>query len=303
MKILIVASYNKGYFAPFIVEQVEALHRIGCEIDFFGITGKGKSGYIKGLPALKRKIREYNPDIIHAHYGLSGLFANLQRRVPVVTTYHGSDINEKSVLPFSKLSMALSRFNIFVSQRTIDIARPKNHFALIPCGVELNDLQLTDKIVARERMGLDGEKKYVLFSGAFDNPVKNFPLAKAAMNLIPDAELLELKGFTREQVTLLMCAADAILMTSFTEGSPQVIKEAIACGLPVVSVDVGDVKELVGSLPGCYVCERKPRTLAEGLSDAMSITTRTEGRTRLIDRCLSNDLVSGKIMDIYSSLL
>lgn len=303
MKILIVASYNKGYFAPFIVEQADALRRAGCEIDLFGITGKGISGYVKGLPALKRKIREYNPDIIHAHYGLSGLFANLQRRVPVVTTYHGSDINEKSVLPFSKLSMALSRFNIFVSQRTIDIARPKKHYALIPCGVDLNDLQLTDKIVARERMGLDADKKYVLFSGAFDNPVKNYPLAKATMDLIPDAELLELKGFTREQVTLLMCAADAILMTSFTEGSPQVIKEAMACGLPVVSVDVGDVKELVGSLPGCCVCERNPRALVDGLVDSMSITTRTEGRIRLIDRCLSNDLVAGKIMDIYSSLL
>ena len=301
MKILIVASYNKGYFAPFIVEQVEALHRIGCETDLFGITGKGISGYVKGLPALKRKIREYNPDIIHAHYGLSGLFANLQRRVPVVTTYHGSDINEKSVLPFSKLSMALSRFNIFVSQRTIDIARPKNHFALIPCGVELNDLQLTDKIVARERMGLDVDKKYVLFSGSFDNPVKNYPLAKATMDLIPDAGLIELKSFTREQVTLLMCAADAIIMTSFSEGSPQVIKEAMSCGLPVVSVDVGDVGMLLSGVLPSFICARDPERLASSLSDAFGY--RTNGRDKIVDLCMRNYDVAAKLNHIYNSIV
>lgn len=301
MKILIVASYNKGYFVPFIVEQADALRRAGCEIDLFGITGKGISGYVKGLPALKRKIREYNPDIIHAHYGLSGLFANLQRRIPVVTTYHGSDINEKSVLPFSKLSMILSRFNIFVSQRTIDIARPKNHFALIPCGVELNELQLTNKFVARERMGLDADKKYVLFSGAFDNPVKNYPLAKATMDLIPDAGLLELKGFTREQVTLLMCAADAILMTSFTEGSPQVIKEAMSCGLPVVSVDVGDVGMLLSGVLPSFICARDPERLASSLSDAFGY--RTNGREKIVDLCMRNFDVAVKLNRIYNSIV
>lgn len=301
MKILIVASYNKGYFAPFIVEQADALRRAGCEIDLFGITGKGISGYVKGLPALKRKIREYNPDIIHAHYGLSGLFANLQRRVPVVTTYHGSDINEKSVLPFSKISMLLSRFNIFVSRRTIDIAKPKKHYALIPCGVDLNDLQLTDKIVARERMGLDVDKKYVLFSGAFDNPVKNYPLAKATMDLIPDADLLELKGFTREQVTLLMCAADAILMTSFTEGSPLVIKEAMACCLPVVSVDVGDVGMLLLGVSPSFICERDPERLASSLSDAFGY--RTNGREKIVDLCMRNYDVAVKLNRIYNSIV
>ena len=105
MRILIVASYNKNRFAPFILEQAEALTNQDCEISFLGLQGKGITGYLKNLPVLKRKIEEFHPDVVHAHYGLSGLLANLQRKVRVVTTYHGSDINDKRVLPFSKMAM------------------------------------------------------------------------------------------------------------------------------------------------------------------------------------------------------
>ena len=301
MKILIVASHNKGYFAPFIEEQAAALKRSGYEIEFFGVTGKGIKGYIAALSKLRKYIRSFKPDIVHAHYGLSGLLANLQRKVPVVTTYHGSDINEKSVLPFSRVAMRLSRFNIFVSQRTLEIAKPKKNYVLLPCGVDLNELQLTTKSEARKRLGLAEDRKYVLFAGAFDNPVKNYPLAKDAMSKLPEAKLIELKGYSRDEVTLLMCAADAILMTSHTEGSPQVIKESMACGCPVVSVDVGDVKELCGGIPGCFVCERSAKALSDGLSAAFGYE-RTEGRKRIIERGLSNDLTTTKIMSIYNNI-
>ena len=199
------------------------------------------------LPQLKRTIEECKPDAVHAHYGLSGLFANLQRRVPVVTTYHGSDINDKRVLPFSKMAMRLSAWNIFVSQKTLEIAKPKKKHNLLPCGIDLTELQLTEKQEARRKMHLSLGKKFILFAGAFDNAVKNAQLAQEAIAQLddPNLELLELKGYSREEVTLLMCAADAFLMTSYAEGSPQVIKEAMACGCPIVSVDVGDVKERI----------------------------------------------------------
>ena len=302
MKILFVASHNKGYYAPFINEQAAALKRSGGEIEFFGVTGKGIKGYISALPELLKSIRSFKPDIIHAHYGLSGLLANLQRKVPVVTTYHGSDINEKSVLPFSHIAMRLSRFNIFVSQRTLEIAKPGKNYALLPCGVDLNELQLTTKSEARKRLGLTEGGKYVLFAGAFGNAVKNYPLAKSAMGLLPKAELIELKGYTRKQVTLLMCAADAILMTSHTEGSPQVIKEAMACGCPVVSVDVGDVKELCADIPGCFVCDRSAKALADCLTAVFGYE-RTEGRARIIERGLTNELISEKLLKIYRSVI
>ena len=122
MKILIVASDKGGKFAPFIEEQIVALQQTGVEIIRYGVTGKGITGYLRELPALRRFIRAERPDIIHAHYGLCGLLANLQRLVPVVTTYHGSDINVPSILRFSKLAMRLSKANIFVSKRNIALA-------------------------------------------------------------------------------------------------------------------------------------------------------------------------------------
>lgn len=301
MKILIVASFNKGRFAPFILEQADALKKIGCEIDFFGLQGKGLQGYLKNLPSLRRKIKALHPDVVHAHYGLSGLFANLQRHVPVVTTYHGSDINICKVFRFSKLAMRLSAWNIFVSKKTLAIAKPKKNYSLLPCGIDFSELQQTEKLQARQRMGLRTDKKYILFAGAFDNEVKNAPLAKESVASLHDEniELLELKGYTREEVTLLMCAADVFLMTSFTEGSPQVIKEALACGLPIVSVDVGDVQELVGGVEGCYIVERTPDSIALSIKQASAFSGKTQGREVIVEKKLVNDYIAREILKVY----
>ena len=306
MIVLIVASYNKNRFAPFIVEQAEALKRHGCEIEYLGLQGKGIKGYLKNLPALRRRIRTFHPDVIHAHYGLSGLLANLQRRIPVVITYHGSDINDKKALRFSKIAMRLSAWNIFVSQKTLEIAQPKKHYSLLPCGIDLSEVQLTEKNEARRKMKLDEKKKYVLFAGAFDNAVKNAPLAKETIALMQkeNVELLELKGYSREEVTLLMCAADAFLMTSFTEGSPQVIKEAMACGCPIVSVDVGDVQERIEGVDGCWVAKtREPRELADMLIKAVAFEGKTQGRKKVIAEGLDNELVAKKLIVIYKTIV
>jgi len=306
MRVLVVASFNKGRFAPFIVEQVEALKEREIEIEYFGLQGKGLQGYLSNLPNLKRKIVEFNPNVVHAHYGLSGLFANLLRQVPVVTTYHGSDINDKKVLPFSKLSMQLSAWNVFVSQKTLEIAKPKKRYALLPCGIDLSDLQLTEKSEARKRMGLEANRHYVLFAGAFDNEVKNAPLARKTVEELHDSNvsLLELKGYSREAVTLLMCAADALLMTSFTEGSPQVIKEALACSCPIVSVDVGDVKERVKGIEGCFVDEtREPEALSGLLKEALAFEGKTLGRERVISDGLDNRKVAEELIGLYKRVV
>ncbi len=305
MRILIVASYNKGRFSPFIVEQVLALQEKGCEVGYFGLQGKGLKGYLKNLPLLKGKIREFKPDVIHAHYGLSGLLANLQRKVPVVTTYHGSDINDPKAFRFSKIAMQLSAWNVFVSKKTMDIAKPRKKYTLLPCGVDLSDLQLTGKAEARRRMNLSQDKRYVLFAGAFDNVVKNSALAKEAVSCLWDEkmELLELKGYSRDEVTLLMCAVDAFLMTSFSEGSPQVIKEALACGCPIVSVDVGDVKERTEGVDGCFVAKtREPVELSELLLKALNFGRRTKGREKVFADGLDNTLVANKIMELYEKV-
>lgn len=306
MRILIVASFNKSRFSPFVLEQAEAIKGAGCGVEFFGLQGKGICGYLQNLPALNKKIRGWHPDVIHAHYGLSGLLANLQRKVPVVTTYHGSDINDKKVLLFSKQAMRLSAWNVFVSQKTMDLAYPKRNYSLLPCGIDMSDMQLTEKSEARQKMHLSADKRYILFAGAFDNDVKNAPLAKHTVEAIQDdnAELMELKGYSRDEVTLLMCAADTFLMTSLSEGSPQVIKEAMACGCPIVSVDVGDVKERVEGLEGCYVAEtRDPQELVQLLQKAMTLKGKTKGRERLVADGLDNNIVAQKLISIYERVI
>ena len=303
MRILIVASYNKNYFAPFILEQVDALRQLGCEVDYFGVIGKGIKGYLSAFSALRKKIKSFKPDVIHAHYGLSGLLANLQRCVPIVTTYHGSDINLPNVLRLSKIAMKLSAWNIFVSQRNIDIARPKKKYVLLPCGVNLPNYVEGDISAIKEILNCNPNKKYILFAGAFDNKVKNAKLAQDSVSIIKNAELIELKGYTREQVTALFYAVDAFLMTSFTEGSPQVVKEAMACGCPIVSVDVGDVAERIEGIDGCYIAERTPQDIASKLQEVFSLKTRTKGRERIIELGLTNDLVAKKLVEIYEDVL
>ena len=309
MKILVVASYNKGRFAPFIVEQGAALQAAGCKVEWFGVTGHGIRGYLHQLAALRRKIVEVQPDIIHAHYGLSGLLACLQRRVPVVTTYHGSDINNPHVRPFSCLAMCLSVRNIFVSRATMLLAHPAASKALLlPCGIDVCAMPLTSQDLARSQMGLRLDKRYVLFAGAFGNHVKNAPLAEDAMSVLKeggaDAELLELKGYSRNEVSLLMCAADVLLLTSFTEGSPQVVKEAMTCGCPVVSVDVGDVRERTAGVEGCYVAEtREPQELAALLCKALAFSGRTQGREKILADGLDNRQVAQRLIELYTQIL
>ena len=325
MKILIVGNNKPGHFAPFVEEQARALQLQGSEVVFFGVQGKGIMGYLRCLPALKCAIQQHQPDLIHAHYGLSGLLANLQRRVPVVTTYHGSDINKPNILRFSKIAMRLSAHNIFVSQRNVTLAlspnslityRLKKRYTLLPCGVNLPLLwsemqtqrveQLTLNQWVQEK--LNAGVKHVLFAGAFNNVVKDPELAKAAINELVyegiNVDLVELKGYNREQVNALMYNCDALLMTSRTEGSPQVIKEAMACGCPIVSVDVGDVAERVSGVEGCYVVSsREPAAIAKALQQALAFSGKTNGRQRIIEMGLSNEQVAKRLMAIYKQLV
>ena len=330
MKILIVASDKGGQFSPFIEEQAAALQKQGCEVLRFGITGHGARGYLRSLPALKQYIREQQPDLIHAHYGLSCLLASMQHLLPVVSTYHGSDIHNPHILPLSRLAMRRSAWNIFVSKTALFIAQNERFLpspiclercTVLPCGVDLQAVKMVSKEAARKQLHLSLDKTLVLFAGAFDNAVKDSPLAKNAMAELADAQLVELKGYSREEVFLLMQAADALLLTSRSEGSPQVVKEALACGCPIVSTDVGDVRELTAGIAGCYVASsREPAALAALLREALAFAResdfdkhesdagqaqsgRTNGRHRIIEKGYTNDRIARQLVEIYTSVL
>ena len=303
MKILIVANSNPGDFSPFVTEQSAALRDAGEDVSMFGIVGKGIPGYLKNLTGIRRVIREYRPDLIHAHYGLSGLCANLQRTVPVVTTYHGSDIHSGGwILKMSQMAMRLSAYNVFVSEKLQKRSGyTKSNVCVLPCGIDLSAIKDIPKLEAKKLSGHD--KPFVLFAGSFANDIKNYPLAKEAMRHVSGADLVELQGYSRQEVSLLMNAADCLLLTSHREGSPQVIKEAMACGTPIVSVDVGDVKDIIGSTAGCFIAEKKAEDIAAKIHKALAFHDKTDGRRRIIEMGLDNTSVAKKLVGIYREVL
>ena len=303
MKILIVCSDHSGNVSPFITEQADSIQSMGVEIDYFLVDRKGLVGYLRKRRDLLNKINSFCPDIIHAHYGLSGLLANLQRKIPVVTTYHGSDVNNANVFPFSRVCMMLSVHNIFVSDKIRIKSGLKSKLSIIPCGVNIELFKPFDKIQARNELQLDSTARYVLFAGAFENTVKNADLALKAVAKLSTVELLELKGYSREQVVTLMNAVDAVLMTSYTEGSPQFIKEAMACNCPIVSVPVGDVPEMINNIDNCFVSTYEPEDVAEKLRQTLVSGKRTEGRTRIIEMELDTDSVAKRIMEVYKKVI
>ena len=296
MRILVVASYNAGRFAPFVLEQAEALQRAGCVVEFFGIQGKGPLGYLRNLSPLKAAVRSFRPDLIHAHYGLSGLLATLQHIVPVVVTYHGSDLNDSRVLPFSRLAMRRVDRNIVVFRPTAHLPAD---FIVIPCGIN----PPTGREKLPENVFQQG-RRHVLFAGAFANPVKDAPLAQDVVSRLKDVQLIELRGYTREQIYGLMLHADALLLTSKSEGSPQVVKESMACGIPIVSVNVGDVAERLQGLNGCFVSDsRAPQQLAALLSEALTFSGKTNGLASIQKQGLTNDSIAARLIAVYQQLL
>lgn len=302
MRILIVASGNHKQVAPFVVEQAEALRKEGNTVDLFLVKGHGIIGYLGNLKTLKAVMRQFNPDIIHAHYGLSGLLCTLQKKVPVVVTYHGSDLNSRHTRPLCQLAMRRAAYNIFVNAAL----QEKSHLTsqksmVLPCGIDLNLFAPASHVNARQQLGLNPNGRYVLFTGAFKNKVKNAPLAKAACSLIPNTELLELCNRSRQEVALLMNAANVLLVTSFHEGSPQVVKEALACNLPVVSVDAGDIATMLHSTQGGIISQPTPQDLASKMMPFLDSMQRTHAREYM--NTFDNAHIASQICSIYKNIV
>lgn len=305
MKVLIVCSHRyyapyTDYVAPFIYEQIQGLKTHGCEFRICFVRGGGAKSYLKAWRDIRKAIKEYQPDLIHAHYGLCGVVASMQRKVPVVCTYHGSDINETNVRWLSMIAVQLSRYNIFVSQKLCDMAGNPTKSIVIPCAVDVKHFRPMDKQTCRKLLGMDADKIYILFSKEFADEVKNYPLAKAAVEgLNCDAELLEFYGYTREQVPLLYNAVDCCLLTSFTEGSPQFVKEAVACGCPIVSTDVGDAKEVVNGVENSYICSYEKDDVIQKLQKAIDMG---HLRTTHLNQKYIHENIVNQIFEIYQKV-
>jgi glycosyltransferase involved in cell wall biosynthesis len=309
MKILVVCSGNAPGFdfkihQAFIYDQIEAICRQNSSITFecFFVKGKGVTGYSKNISLLRQKLKEYKPDLIHAHGGHTGLLSALQRAIPVVVTFHGSDINIGANRLLSFAAFLFCKKSIFVS-RTLEKKMPFRFkkSLVIPCGVDLDRFLLIDKLLAKKESGIPETENYVLFSSSFDNRIKNYPIAEKALTGIEQVRLKEIKNRSRKEVNLLLNGAELLLLTSFSEGSPQIIKEAMACNCPIVATDVGDIRDVIGDTEGCYITSFDPAEIAEKMKLALEFVKRTNGRKKIAH--LDNRIIAEKIVAVYRDVL
>jgi len=302
MQILILASGNNKQISPFVKEQAHSLIKEGVLIDFYLIKGKGLIGYLKNYFSLLNKLKNKKYNLLHAHYGLSGLLATMQFSVPVIITFHGSDVNMKKNYLFSRIASNLSATNIFVhnnlSNRLKIYSKPLN---IIPCGVDDNTFFPISKSDARKKLGWKKDNNYILFSSSFDNKIKNVSLAESAVSTINNSQLIELKGFKKEQINLLLNASDLLLVTSFSETGPIIVKEALACNCPIVSTDVGDVKKLIKNINNCHLTTYNANNIKEKINLVLKDNNRTNGRIAIQKFRLEK--IAYEVLSVYQNTL
>tara|TARA_B100001287_G_scaffold272059_1_gene273222 strand:- start:2912 stop:3832 length:921 start_codon:yes stop_codon:yes gene_type:complete len=302
VRILIIASGNSSQISPFVKEQAESLVKQGLSVDFFLIKGKGLFGYLRNYFLLIKKIKHEKYDLIHAHYGLSGLLATMQLSIPVVITFHGSDVNMKKNYLFSRIASRLSAANIFVHQNLPEKLRIyRNPLNIIPCGFDNNLFFPIPKDEARKTLKWEKNKRYIVFSSAFDNKIKNVQLAWSAISGINNCNLIELKGYGKEKINLILNASDLLLVTSLSETGPIIVKEALACNCPIISTDVGDVQKLIKNVRNCYISSYNPDDIKKRISLVFRSTKRTNGEKVINNFKLEN--IAYKVIDVYRDTL
>ena len=259
MRVLFVASGNHGKISPVVKAQGDSLAKVGIEVDYFLIKGKGIKGYLGQIQPLRNYWKKRNFDVVHAHFSFSSYLASLARVKPLVVSLMGSDLkatpwNKRMIRFFSKV---FRWREIIVKSRDMaaDLPMPVH---IIPNGVDTELFVPMDKEMCRQRLGWKEDAKHVLFPANPGRAEKDFPLAQEAVSLLGfEVQLHVFENVEHTDTVYFYNAADAVLLTSKWEGSPNVIKEALACNCPLVSTDVGDVRERVEGLEGCYVAESR----------------------------------------------
>lgn len=306
MKVLFVGSGNHGKISPILKSQGDSLASVGVEIDYFLIKGKGLKGYLRQMKPLKRYVKKNHFDVIHAHYSMSAFAVSLADLRPVVVSLMGSDV--KATWLYKMLIRFFACFfhwkAIIVKSRDMYDDLQIKRALIVPNGVNLDLFRPMDKKICCQSLGWDVEKKHVLFPANPSRPEKDFALAQQSVGLLDrNVEIHVFEQVEHEKTPLYFNAADAVLLTSKWEGSPNVIKEALACCCPVVSTDVGDVRERMAGVEGCYVAStRDSEEIAGMLREAMFFEGKTKGREKIIADGLDNRQVAEKLMDIYEKI-
>jgi glycosyltransferase involved in cell wall biosynthesis len=312
---------DPGHTAHFIARQVRFLRAAGVDVDVFSFRGgRNPLRYLAAWARLQRRLagggRRY--DLVHAQFGQSGLLA-LPKRLPLVVTFRGDDLfgilgPGGRPTPAGRLLQWLSRrvarradAAILVSEHLKQYLSPAVPVHIVPSGLDLELFRRIPRDEARRHVGLPPDGRLILFVGDPTDPRKRYALARQAVDLLTrtmTAELVVGWRVPHDAMPFYMNACDALVFTSREEGSPNAVKEALACDLPVVSVAVADVPLRLQGIPGCEVCANDaPETIAAALDRTLRRGERSEGRGREAAGQLDERLLTHRVIDIYRSVL
>jgi len=305
LNILFVSSGNSAAGITRVVKnQGLSLIKYGHSVEFYTIKGRGWRGYLKSILPLRKFIRAKEFDVIHAHYSLSGFVCSLAfSNIPIVVSLMGSDImGGRIMLPFINLFSMLFWKKIIIKSKRLKENAGIKKAQIIPNGLDLNHFKPMDKIACKRQIEWDTNKRHILFASNPSRPEKNYVLAVGAIDFLNTAEieLHALNNVARNLVPVWINASDVILLSSHWEGSPNIIKEAMACNCPIVSTDVGDVQEVIGKTEGCYISSFDPEDVAEKLIQAIRFGKRTTGRESI--QHLDEKIIALKLEDLYNSI-
>jgi len=280
-------------FGSFVASQVEALRAAGAHVQVHVIAGdRHASAYVRDIPLIRRLA--HGADVVHAHFGLAGWTASWQP-LPLVVSFCGTDLLGLTGLRrgrhlTSRVTVTLSHWAarraaaIICKSENLRQALPRipdrSRAVILPNGVDLQRFTPGDQREARTRLGLPLEARFALFPYGAARLEKRPSLAQAAVEravlVHPSLRLLQVDGAPPGAMPDYYRAADCLLLTSAYEGSPNTVKEALACGLPVVSVDVGDVRHWLGAVHPTAICTDDADDLARGLDHVLTAGHRVD---------------------------
>jgi teichuronic acid biosynthesis glycosyltransferase TuaC len=309
MRVLLVTnmwpSAERPALGVFVRDQVEALREIdGVELELYAFQGGGASDYARAARGVSRRFRGTRFDVVHAHYGLTAWCALAVRGAPHLVTFHGTDLEHRTVGPLSRAVARLVEAPATVTARLgrsrLPGAGRARRVAVLPCGVNMDRFTPEDRAAARERLGLDRAGRYLLFPADPGRPEKRHDRARALADAA-GAELLTYEGRRPGEVPSLVNASNAVLATSEREGFGLAPLEALACDVPVLATDVGIAPLALAGVAGTHCSpfdrDRWLRALEPHLEAA---DPRVEGRSRaaLFDR----NRMARRVFEAYADL-
>ena len=319
MKVLVVTnmwpSPERPHWGAFIRSQVDSLAAAGCENTLYEIQGwKSMGEYAKALAELPRVARACGAELVHAHYGYSGAAA-LRVRLPLVVSFCGDDLlgrpdstgkltlKSRLLIPVSKYAARRAHGVITKTEEMRRVIADVRDVHVIANGVDLARFVPESRDSARAALGWRTTGHVLLFAAQPSEERKNWPLAEAATKLLAarglEVRLEAVHDRPQAEIVRAMNAADVLLLPSFHEGSPNVVKEAMAVGLPVVAAPVGDCAERLRDVTHSFVVPRTPEAFADATAAVLASGERSNGRD-VIARTLSVEAVAQRVLGVYA---